>query len=515
MITSIRYRNRGRPRTIVVAAALLASVLAVPVAHGKSVEAAATTTAETTQLRDAGLPFGPSKLPTEMFGQLFTGTKLKLYPKTVSSTLNAARANGMRVFIVLVGSQSNYRNPDGTFNLELWKASLAVFRDVDFTEFVADGTIIGHQLIEEAKARKQWGGTVITNDVLDEMAGYSKKLWPTLPTVLRVEPSKLAKHAGGWQVPWSTFDWGDLDAAWAQYSARKGPVAEYAGEQSGEADRQNLGLVLGLNVLNGGDGSSGIASPHGGGEWVMSPNELRIYGRTLMDQVEGCAFMMWRYETPGSDLEDFVYFRRADVHAAMQDLAQIAAERPAAPCRSTSRGRFVDDDGHLFEPAIEWLAEAGITKGCNPPANTRFCPQGFVTRGQMAAFLVRALGLRDSLDGPFIDDDHSIFEADIERLAAAGITKGCNPPVNNRYCPDRRITRGQMAAFLVRALGYVDNGSVDRFVDDDNDIFESDIERLAAAGVTKGCNPPANDKYCPDDAVTRGQMAAFLSRALS
>ncbi|HVR79553.1 MAG TPA: kelch repeat-containing protein [Acidimicrobiia bacterium] len=52
------------------------------------------------------------------------------------------------------------------------------------------------------------------------------------------------------------------------------------------------------------------------------------------------------------------------------------------------------------------------------------------------------------------------------------------------------------------------------FTDDDNSTFEADIEWLAAEGVTKGCNPPTNDRYCPDDFVTRGQMAAFLRRAL-
>jgi hypothetical protein len=52
------------------------------------------------------------------------------------------------------------------------------------------------------------------------------------------------------------------------------------------------------------------------------------------------------------------------------------------------------------------------------------------------------------------------------------------------------------------------------FVDDDASVFEAGIERLAAAGITKGCNPPANDMFCPNDAVTRAQMAAFLHRAL-
>jgi hypothetical protein len=113
----------------------------------------------------------------------------------------------------------------------------------------------------------------------------------------------------------------------------------------------------------------------------------------------------------------------------------------------------------------------------------------------------------------FIDDDNSIFEADIEWAAAEGITKGCNPPVNDRFCPDDFVTRGQMAAFLVRAFGYTAGLGADLFIDDDGTTFENDIDRLGTAGVTTGCNPPTNNLYCPDDFVTRGQMAAFLHRA--
>jgi hypothetical protein len=66
---------------------------------------------------------------------------------------------------------------------------------------------------------------------------------------------------------------------------------------------------------------------------------------------------------------------------------------------------------------------------------------------------VRALSLPAAKGIDFIDDDGSIFEENIERMAAAGITRGCNPPVNNRFCPNANVTRGQMAAFLHRALG--------------------------------------------------------------
>jgi hypothetical protein len=92
--------------------------------------------------------------------------------------------------------------------------------------------------------------------------------------------------------------------------------------------------------------------------------------------------------------------------------------------------------------------------------------------------------------GTFVDDNGNVHEANIEAIAAAGITKGCNPPTNNRFCPDDSVTRGQMAAFLVRALGLTDNGGGNRFVDDNGSTFEGDIDRLATAGITKGCNPP-------------------------
>ena len=75
-----------------------------------------------------------------------------------------------------------------------------------------------------------------------------------------------------------------------------------------------------------------------------------------------------------------------------------------------------------------------------------------MTRGQMAAFLGRALKLAaPSSPIIFTDSRGHLFEGAISRLAHAGITVGCNPPTNNRFCPNSFVTRGQMAAFLVRA----------------------------------------------------------------
>jgi len=170
-------------------------------------------------------------------------------------------------------------------------------------------------------------------------------------------------------------------------------------------------------------------------------------------------------------------------------------------------GLFDDDDESVHEVDIEYIADLGITTGC---ADRLFCPDDVVTRGQMAAFLNRALGLEETDVDFFDDDSSSVFEADIDELAASGITAGC---AERRYCPEDNVTRGQMAAFLVRGYDLTDTGSAE-FLDDDDSVFENDIRMLATAGITLGCNPPTNNRFCPDDPVTRGQMASFLARAI-
>jgi hypothetical protein len=200
-------------------------------------------------------------------------------------------------------------------------------------------------------------------------------------------------------------------------------------------------------------------------------------------------------------------------------VASMAAGSPPAMSVGSlpPGGTFIDDNGSVHEGAVEALAAAGVTRGCNPPTNNLFCPDAPVTRAQMAAFLHRALPDLE-ISGPaaidFADDDGSIFEGDIRWLASVGVTRGCNPPDNTEFCPDQAVTRDQMAAFLVRALGYSDVAGSNTFTDDDGSVFEDDIERLAAAGVALGCNPPGNTQFCPLAAVTRAQMASFLTRAL-
>lgn len=170
-------------------------------------------------------------------------------------------------------------------------------------------------------------------------------------------------------------------------------------------------------------------------------------------------------------------------------------------------------DDHTFASDVSWMGRSGISSGCNPPYDDFFCPDRHVTRGEMAAFLVRALGLEPGEDPGFADVEGSVFVADIAALSAASITRGCNPDGEPRFCPKDPVTRGQMAAFLVRALD-LPPGPDPGFTDLTTTVFASDVAALSAASITRGCDPPENVRFCPDRPVTRAEMAAFLHRAL-
>ncbi|MEO5985665.1 MAG: glycosyl hydrolase family 18 protein [Candidatus Limnocylindria bacterium] len=164
---------------------------------------------------------------------------------------------------------------------------------------------------------------------------------------------------------------------------------------------------------------------------------------------------------------------------------------------------FEDIIGSPFRADILWIAEAGITSGC---AYQRYCPKSTVTREQMASFLARALRLPPATRDWFSDDSSSPHQADINRLAEAGITGGC---ATGRFCPSANVPRQQMASFLARALR-LPPSTRDWFADDNGSPHEGDINRLADAGITGGCTTTA---FCGTAHVLRDQMAAFLHRS--
>ncbi len=184
-------------------------------------------------------------------------------------------------------------------------------------------------------------------------------------------------------------------------------------------------------------------------------------------------------------------------------------DAPPAVLLPLPRSGFFDvADDHLYTAEIAWLAGESITLGCNPPWGDYFCPRSPLTRGQMAALLARALGLSatESVDR-FVDDDATPFEREIEAIAEAGVTLGC---ASERFCPDRIVTRDQMASFIARALDL--EPAADAPFSDVRGVHAPAINALAAAGITNGCAPT---EYCPTAVLQRQHAAAFLHRAFA
>ena len=154
---------------------------------------------------------------------------------------------------------------------------------------------------------------------------------------------------------------------------------------------------------------------------------------------------------------------------------------------------------------IERLARSGVTLGCGAG---RYCPDRSVTRAEMGTFLARSAALMPRDPQSFTDTpDSFVHAANIEAIRADGITRGCGPTT---YCPTRNVTRAEMASFLARARGLPIVTSDTRYKDvSPTSSHAGAIEALAQAGITNGCG---TNRYCPDRSVTRAEMASFLIR---
>ena len=189
-------------------------------------------------------------------------------------------------------------------------------------------------------------------------------------------------------------------------------------------------------------------------------------------------------------------------------------EEPQEPEEPAGRDTL-DDIGGVHEVSIDRLAEAGFLEDTEC-GERRFCPDEPLLRWVMAVWITRVLGEAPSsaedAGTRFDDVDPTTWWAGyVERLADSGVTSGCSTdPL--RYCPDQPVTRAQMATFLVRAFDLAAAPPAG-FTDTEGNTHEAGIDALAPAGITAGCATDPS-RYCPEQAVTRGQMATFLVRAL-
>ena len=190
---------------------------------------------------------------------------------------------------------------------------------------------------------------------------------------------------------------------------------------------------------------------------------------------------------------------------------------------------FCDDNDSGHEGAIEQIARWGITLGCG---NSRFCPGDAITRSQMAAFLHRAVTYRSekepdpALEEHFKDvDEDAWYRPYAQWAVAAGVMKA----PDGRFNPGGVVTRADMAEMLTAAFDHITPPAEAQGIFTDMEGQPDRVVRAAEAlragvpwpiadsvihiPVTQGCAQHPL-RYCPNQPVTRAQMASFFHRAL-
>jgi hypothetical protein len=255
-----------------------------------------------------GIPIGTFALPTTLFGSRYNGAMQNNWPGSLLSELSGIRSRGGKVVLMFAGSEQYYKDADGHFSMSKWKARVDRFRKVNFSSYVNDGTIIAHYLIDEPHDPYNWSGQPVSPSTLEEMAKYSKSIWPNMPTVVREQPSYLARWSGTYRY---------LDAAWAQYLSRMGNASDYIRYNVSQAQKKGLALIVGLNFMKGGN-------PNG---TTMNATEVENFGSALLSSSYPCAFISYRYNS--------TYLSNSGIRSAMDKLRHKAENRSTKSCRGS------------------------------------------------------------------------------------------------------------------------------------------------------------------------------------
>ncbi len=181
----------------------------------------------------------------------------------------------------------------------------------------------------------------------------------------------------------------------------------------------------------------------------------------------------------------------------------------------TPTGTFADvPPSSFFADYINVLATWQVTLGCTA---TQYCPGDPVTRGQLAAFIIRSMygNSFTYTTTPYFTDvpPSDQFFSYIQKLRDLGITLGCAPTM---FCPGNGVTRGEAAVLLIR--GKMSAVFGDNFSFPTTQIFTDVppnsqqypfVQKLSELGITSGCAPGL---FCVNNTLTRQEMAVFIVR---
>jgi trimeric autotransporter adhesin len=184
-----------------------------------------------------------------------------------------------------------------------------------------------------------------------------------------------------------------------------------------------------------------------------------------------------------------------------------AAVVASAVAPVASAATFTDvPAGAWYKGAVDYVAGKGYMTGTS---STTFAPTKDITRAEAATLFANKLdlykagqvaGYSDVKSGAWY---HNAVAA-VKEGKIMGSTGG------DMFSPDRLLTRGEVAALIVRAYGFEGTGKSTSFTDVSNSIFKNDIATLVELGIADGVT---GTTFAPNKAVSRAEMAAFIQKA--
>jgi hypothetical protein len=219
---------------------------------------------------------------------------------------------------------------NGKFDMSKWKGRMATYNTTAIkaaiAKGVADGTVIGNQVINEPN-QAAWGG--ITKATVDELCRHVKSIFPTLPAgPVVVHWWRPAERYRSCDFIIDQYGWTQQSMGPGTYGG-KGDVVGWRTAALAQAAKEGISIAFSMNLLDGGIPSSTCPLSTTGGKGTygdrcrMTATQVRNWGRALGPS--GCAMFMWKYEA--------AFWSKAANIQAFRDVAATLATSPRRSCR--------------------------------------------------------------------------------------------------------------------------------------------------------------------------------------
>lgn len=230
----------------------------------------------------------------------------------VKTQLPAVEEADLTAAFRMSGGNAELIDSMGNFSLSAWKDLFDTWADAEIDPYLGD-ELLWHMMLDDIDTfDNEFGGENPTAEELAEMAKYSKNLFPGLKTLFRHD---------AYDMP--SGDYPYLDAVINQYATRKGSLSDYISRNLEALDELDVDVIWGLNIVDGGDGSSG----HPGlstDKFIMSPQEIEEYGKTLLQLPNSLGLLMWEYDADQKLADGYTSAERFSTEAYQEVFKYLA-----------------------------------------------------------------------------------------------------------------------------------------------------------------------------------------------